>query len=487
MDYVVMDYVAMDYVAMDYGVMGYGVMGYMSMGYMSMGYGQLEEDVKTLDRCDTGWGSVDISQYTDRKDEDDERRSPTPQPTLTEDVRKIKKQRSGPVMWTRRNTTPKCGRTSRSTETQVYSTEFCSGIRTVHRFRPRRCLSQEAMSDTRQTKASELNEELQSPTKTGSDMLVGDETFLEADRGLEQGVIKETMHIHSESSQSVSDSYEPQVERNKRIDLNHEPVPDDSPNVLNLNVIHRDKADVTPRVDIHSADLEMYATSTEKRSEAEKPCDEDKYSVSGSLKKQDDVHPSEEHSEKSKFDIAANRKQALQETQLGATSSLKLDDPLICDLSKDTLEAIQSKKLSNETVPASESASQSPILVVPTLKPAYFEFPEIIDVSRRHSRYICLLRSKSEGNWATTRNLPELDEDSNNSTPNEAPAAPEIVNPDRNRPRRGQSCGHNIGWEKQKRVVEEYDLRRSTLELDLAQKVILSRRVLESLRRGNNY
>ena len=176
------------------------------------------------------------------------------------------------------------------------------------------------------------------------------------------------------------------------------------------------------------------------------------------------------------------------------------------------------------------SAPVSPS-TLPALQPAYPESPEIFDVSRRHRAYVCLLRSRSCSDWSST--LSQLDQSELNapimSAWDELPvsstsmdsisAVNESRSPLERKSRRSRTpqnmldeeqCNktqppktetadnattktpsrrrsyplRNLGWDRARRPSKDdtnVNSGGSRLELDLAQKVILRRKVLESL------
>ncbi|GFS21309.1 hypothetical protein ElyMa_003335300 [Elysia marginata] len=170
---------------------------------------------------------------------------------------------------------------------------------------------------------------------------------------------------------------------------------------------------------------------------------------------------------------------------------------------------------------------------LPALQPAYPESPEIFDVSRRHRAYICLLRSKSYSDWSmltqTEQNaadfpsypIPAWNERSVTTPELEAPSTGQyfshstsaveskaqethaaesqpiqasqlsktctqgaITDTKKTPTRRRSYPLRNLGWDRARRVSRDESnaaRERSRLELDLAQKVILRRKVIESL------
>ena len=178
--------------------------------------------------------------------------------------------------------------------------------------------------------------------------------------------------------------------------------------------------------------------------------------------------------------------------------------------------------------PVSSPVSPS---TLPALQPAYPESPEIFDVSRRHRAYVCLLRSRSCSDWSST--LSQLDQSELNapimSAWDELPvsstsmdsisAVNESRSPLERKSRRSRTPQNmldeekckktqppktetaenattktpsrrrsyplrNLGWDRARRPSKDdtnVNSGGSRLELDLAQKVILRRKVLESL------
>lgn len=132
------------------------------------------------------------------------------------------------------------------------------------------------------------------------------------------------------------------------------------------------------------------------------------------------------------------------------------------------------------------------MICIPKLHPAYVLFPEIIDVSKQHREYVCLPHSRSEG---SCMDLPWFNEDMTSSgglkeTSSElmksSLSAESLGDVSRQRKlRRGSHPLHNTGWERQEEETKQraqFGLRpRSSYDLDLAQKVILRRRVIESI------
>lgn len=133
----------------------------------------------------------------------------------------------------------------------------------------------------------------------------------------------------------------------------------------------------------------------------------------------------------------------------------------------------------------------SEMVLIPTLKPAYLKFPEIIDVSKKHTEYVCIVQSRSEGSWiALSEDRPALESDViENLSAGIKPShsADSFSDSSRRESRRRRSHPlHNTGWERDidhssVPNPDEESRQRSSFELDLAQKVILRRRVLESM------
>ena len=128
-----------------------------------------------------------------------------------------------------------------------------------------------------------------------------------------------------------------------------------------------------------------------------------------------------------------------------------------------------------------------------TLSPGYAEYPSIVDLSKRHTRYLCYVRSHSadERNYAKQRMyVQELEEngdedkemfDSVSGQPRtdtenqESPSEGREQRASSSRMRRRSFPLHNLGWEggEQGRRATTAPTNTSTLELDLAQRVIL--------------
>ena len=175
------------------------------------------------------------------------------------------------------------------------------------------------------------------------------------------------------------------------------------------------------------------------------------------------------------------------------------------------------------------SAPVSPS-TLPALQPAYPETPEIFDVSKRHRAYICLLRSKSYSDWSTLTqveqhasfsppvsvweegteansdlesfssyracntpcpqtsedgiSLPKGKQNGCQQTLSKPSKEREITETAKPATRRRSYPLRNLGWDRASRISRDdasANPERSRLELDLAQKVILRRKVLESL------
>ena len=150
-----------------------------------------------------------------------------------------------------------------------------------------------------------------------------------------------------------------------------------------------------------------------------------------------------------------------------------------------------------------------PSMGMTSLSPGYQELPSIVDVSRRHKRYICYLSSLSElpdhlpsehidddvfSDSQTTHQITDSsDSKSQTNTSSGASASGSSGSANQSirrvegeregRSRRRSHPLHNLGWEEEdvKRKEGEGGERGSTLELDLAQRMLLRKKVIDSL------
>lgn len=154
------------------------------------------------------------------------------------------------------------------------------------------------------------------------------------------------------------------------------------------------------------------------------------------------------------------------------------------------------------------------ILNVKSLEPGYQDnIPSIVDISSKHKKYLCLLRSRSESHLGATesgenpmisnlgsQSLSSLDEHQEDNSRDGPPPAVQrseekpsetsltcTVSSKCRRVRRKSHPLHNLGWGEvnQCSVGNRPGGSRHGLELDLAQKVILRHRILKSIKDGD--
>ncbi|KAI8777971.1 trichohyalin, partial [Biomphalaria glabrata] len=444
------------------------------------------EDQKSLERSDTGWGSVDISQYTGRRDEDEERRTPTPPPTLALDVSKTKKQRSGLGIWTRRNTTPKCGQPRKGRQAYVYSTEFCSGERTLHKHQSLTCLSHSEPEQSNPDATFDV------PTTPQLPDIISGEVKVSANendfRHIKLAARTDVGELSAQNS-AQDDNYDDEISTKKQNTL------------LNYGENERRISSVKSDVKRRSKLIKSYSESREESLQSQNRIKTVNSNEEDFFQKEKEGITFEERAPRCSTECSLMYTNAIcneVDTPKMSTETRLTDSPshYLRIVSADSEGEAPSSNLIDEARTQSAShSSESPILRLQSLKPAYSEFPEIIDVSRRHMKYVCLVRSKSEGNWALSGNLPG--QSANEQTDKDAIEEAESISTEvrkgsgqddqtssdhdnlttRGRMRRR----HNLGWDSGKKRSESVEVRRSTLELDLAQKVILRKRVLDSL------